>query len=218
MFLSSACGSGGGSSESRDTTMLNQEISKRTYKLYPENYLNTGYSEEYSLAGTIDDNTTVNAKLKISMVGESNQHEKTSFFTEQTLDLFFSDGSTKNRRIINDSSLSKAIHSRIYPGNNNNINNTIKDTPLPDSAEIGAFGVLFEAINLDGNTETTSWALEYGGNNNVKLIIQTEIKNIEHQIVYFENISFGINQKGERQNVSLYLEYPFEDIILRLKQ
>jgi len=218
VILSCACGSGGGSANSRDAAMQGDEISKRTYKLYPENYLAKGYSEEYSLSGSLDSNISVNAKLKINMVGESNHHEKVSFFTEQTLDLFFSDGSTKHRRIINDSTLLKVIHTRIYPEDDNNIDNQIKDIPLPESAEIGSFGTLFEATDSEGNSELTSWSLEYDGHSNANFIIQTEIKNIDHQIIYFENISFGINQKGERQNVSVYLEYPFENITLRLKQ
>jgi hypothetical protein len=214
LTIACACGGGGGGGTAeKDAAMSTEEIKKRSYKLYPENYLAAGYTEEYDLSGTLKNGVEINAKLNVSMVGESNQQEKPNFFTEQSLDIFFSDGSTKHRRIINKRTLKKVINTRIYPeGEKSDIENDAKDTLLPDTAEIGSYGTLFEAIDKDGNTETTSWLLEVYGGLGVQLILQTEVKNNEEQTVYFENISFSINQKGERKDVSIYVEYPLNNL------
>jgi len=213
--FSCACGSGGGKEETPSN--FYNELEPKSYKLYPDNYLTNGYVENYSLQGEMEDGTEVNANLKISMVGQTDQSEKPQFFSEQSIDIFFSDGRSKHRRIINKTTLQKVINTRIYPEEDDNKDNHNKELVIPTRSISGSYGVLFDTKDADENTEITTWRLDQIEVDEVRLLIQTEIRNVDRKLLYFENISFKINENGERMNVSVFIEYPDENIVLRLK-
>lgn len=215
LALSLACG-GGGSAEQRDAKFSHEEETRRTFKLYPDHYQSKDYQERYDMSGTDQFGKEVTATLIISNIGEQNQRDKSSFYIEQNLNLFFDNGASKHRRIINKSTENNIINNRIYPEEDKYKPNQSEELVLPNAAEVGNYGLLFKSFDSQ-NQEETYWSIENYNANQTKLVLRTEIKNEKQQTTYYEEACFTITQQGIRQHCELLIRYPLENIEIRLQ-
>lgn len=208
LILIQGCSSSGGDS----TTPTDPNTS---FSIFPTNYF-TSYNKTISLSGSD------NAGNNYTLIYSEQTSAQTTFLGTAAIPILtqlqFTNTTTGGILNVTDNSyFSTSASDRHYLGEDGDTPTvSAVTTAIPQTAVIGAFGVIGTYTDNAGDVESSSWRLEDGGNGNAKLLLLFNYKDQFGNSTGSETQTFVIDTNGNRLSMTAVLYYSDTGLTLTL--
>ena len=175
------------------------------FRLFPAGYFSTGYREEYNMSGSstngethtgtflvlTQSNETFNGTQAVSVLSQADWIDvSTNAAFSSVIEEKYTTNANDRRRLGSENVLTTVI------------NTATGNDVIPQTAEIGDSGTIGVYSDAFGNTEAITWELESAGSNRAALTFNTNVNDVNNNLIFSNEITYEITANGNRQSLT----------------